>query len=225
MTRLRNLLAASAVLAAGALAPAMAEAAVRGFATGDVNLRAGPGTNYPVVTTLEAGDRVTIFGCVRGYSWCDVNWRGFRGWVSARYLDSYFDDRRVRLPSYAARIDIPIITFTLGDYFDRYYRDRPWYRDWRDARRDEREFRRERRDFVRDRADFRDEREELREEIDEADSRAERRAARRELRELREEFQDRRDEFRDEREEYREGRFDRDDRDRRRRDRDERYFR
>ena len=104
MTRFRNLIAASAVVAAGALVPAAAQAAVAGFATGNVNLRAGPSTQYPVVTTIRAGDRLTIFGCVRGYSWCDVNWRGNRGWVSSSYLDSFFDNRRVRVPGYAARM-------------------------------------------------------------------------------------------------------------------------
>jgi uncharacterized protein YraI len=249
MLKLRNIVAASAVVAAGALAPAIAQAAVPGFATGNVNLRAGPSTDYPVVTTLRAGDRLTIFGCVRGYSWCDVNWRGNRGWVSATYLEATYAQRRVRLPAYAARIEVPIISFTVGDYFDRNYRDRPWYRDWRQARRDgprfdldrdegdyrpRPDFDRDGRDFDRDRRGPRDEargRGPGRDDGDRRD-RAERRDEiqdqRDELRDRREALREQRDELREDRDELRDNRADarrERERDRRRDDRDERFVR
>ena len=126
--------------------------AAAGYVTADVNLRAGPSTGYPVVVTLPAGDDVEIFGCLSGYSWCDIDWNGYRGWVSSLYLESIYEDRRVEI-IYAAP---PIISFTFYDYWDTYYRGRPFYRyrdryyddyyDRRDRRRDRREVRQDRRD-------------------------------------------------------------------------------
>ncbi|NMA97934.1 MAG: SH3 domain-containing protein [Phyllobacteriaceae bacterium] len=64
-------------------AAAMAAPAV---ATGNVNVRSGPGTGYSVIDTLRRGERVDVQQC-RG-SWCYVEKRGADGWVSANYLAS-----------------------------------------------------------------------------------------------------------------------------------------
>jgi len=115
-------------------APAVAEAA-NAYTTGNVNSRAGPSVNFPRVTTLPAGVTVTIYGCVSDLGWCDTSWRGQRGWVSSRYLEYLYDDRRVLVQDYGRRIGVPIISFQFGNYWDRYYSDRPWYRDrprWRE---------------------------------------------------------------------------------------------
>lgn len=73
-------------LAAGLfLASAGAAAAAPAVVTGDLNLRAGPGTNYAVVNTMPAGASVNVLGC-RG-SWCRVAWGGTRGFASRSYLD------------------------------------------------------------------------------------------------------------------------------------------
>jgi uncharacterized protein YraI len=162
--------------------------AASGFVTGNVNLRAGPSTDYPVVVTLVAGEGLEIFGCLSGYSWCDVDWNGYRGWVSSNYLQTVYQSRRVRL------VEAPpaIISFSFGTYWDDYYRGRPFYRDRdrydrRDIRRDRREDRRERREDRREaRQDDRQERriERLREDRRELrqELRQERRADRREER-------------------------------------------
>jgi uncharacterized protein YraI len=50
--------------------------------TANVNLRAGAGTNYAVVGTVEAGRTLDIGQCQNG--WCSV---GSGGWVFASYLD------------------------------------------------------------------------------------------------------------------------------------------
>eukprot|EP01037_Dinobryon_pediforme_P038869 gene38869-47147_t len=61
-------LAAAAFMAAGTLAAEAAD----GFARSSGVLRAGPGTDYPVVDDVSRGDDLEIFGCTSGYSWCDV---------------------------------------------------------------------------------------------------------------------------------------------------------
>jgi uncharacterized protein YraI len=50
----------------------------------DLNLRAGPGTNYPVIDAMPAGAQVNIRTC--SGSWCRVSFRGETGWASANYL-------------------------------------------------------------------------------------------------------------------------------------------
>jgi uncharacterized protein YraI len=135
--------------------------------TADLNMRAGPSTNFPVVDVIPESAPVDVHGCVKGYSWCDVSAQGSRGWVSANYLSYASGGSYVPLLSYTEEIDIPIITFSVGSYWDSYYRDRPWYgrrgiwrdrwRDnWRDIRRDERADRR--RDRREDRAERRENR-------------------------------------------------------------------
>lgn len=128
---MRNWIVAAVAALGALLAPAAAEAA-NGYTTGNVNMRAGPGVQYPRILVLPAGAPVTIYGCLQGYSWCDVAAYHERGWVSSRYLDSFYDDRRVYVP-YQPRVRLPIISFEFG-YWDRWYSNRPWYRDrrWRD---------------------------------------------------------------------------------------------
>jgi uncharacterized protein YraI len=56
-----------------------------GVATGNVNVRTGPGTGYAKVGTLAAGEYVDVKQC-QG-SWCFVDRNsGTDGWVSANYL-------------------------------------------------------------------------------------------------------------------------------------------
>lgn len=78
---LTSALATLAVLASTAMA-----AAAPAVATGNVNVRSGPGTGYAVIDTLRRGEQVDVQQC-RG-SWCYVEKRGADGWVSANYLSS-----------------------------------------------------------------------------------------------------------------------------------------
>lgn len=72
-------------LAALALLATTATAfAAPAFATGNVNVRSGPGTGYARVDTLRRGEQVDVVQC-RG-SWCYIEKRGPDGWVSANYL-------------------------------------------------------------------------------------------------------------------------------------------
>src|SRR5690606_37966979 len=78
------------IMAAGLAALALvattaAASAAPAHATGNVNVRSGPGTGYSVIDTLRRGETVDIQYC-RG-SWCFVDKRGPSGWVSANYLD------------------------------------------------------------------------------------------------------------------------------------------
>lgn len=84
------------------------------YTASNLNMRTGPGTNYPVITTLPRGANVTVFGCTPDYSWCDAAFVDVKGWVSGRYLSygvrgSYYGQPLPRtgvivgVPRYTAR--------------------------------------------------------------------------------------------------------------------------
>jgi len=70
--------AALALTAGSAMADMMATAST------NVNVRAGPGSQYPVIGAIAAGQSIGITGCINGGRWCQVN--GGEGWVSSRFL-------------------------------------------------------------------------------------------------------------------------------------------
>nr|WP_205931901.1 SH3 domain-containing protein [Rhizobium leguminosarum] len=111
------------------LAPAIAEAA-EGYSTANVNMRAGPSTRYPAVAVIPAGSSVEIRGCLSDVNWCDVEFYGGRGWVSGQYVQALYQQRRVYVgPQYYRPLGIPMIRFSVDNYWDRYYRNRDFYRD------------------------------------------------------------------------------------------------
>jgi uncharacterized protein YraI len=128
MSALRNAVVAGLGLGLAVVMPAAAVAA-NGYATTDVNERAGPGTDYPVVALIPGGAPLTIFGCLTEVAWCDVAYAGERGWVQGSYLQALYETQRVAVPAYAPRLGIPIVTFNIVVYWGDYYRHRPFYRE------------------------------------------------------------------------------------------------
>jgi uncharacterized protein YraI len=59
-------------------------AAAPGTARTDLNVRSGPGTNYPVVGALRSGETVDVQGCTG--SWCQVSFSGGSGFANQSYL-------------------------------------------------------------------------------------------------------------------------------------------
>jgi len=74
------------LLAAGAALLLSAGAAVAMPATAqtDLNVRSGPGTQYPSVGSIAGGETVDVADC--SGSWCQVSFSGGSGWASRRYL-------------------------------------------------------------------------------------------------------------------------------------------
>lgn len=171
----KKIIAAAALMGALGLA-GTAAAATGAIATTDVNLRAGPSTSYPAVDVVGSGDTVRVHGCLSNRSWCDVSYRGIRGWMSSNYLAYLRGGRRYTGPEVVGILGAPTIGFAIGSYWDNYYRGRPFYshrdryvryyhggrdydrddfrRDRRDYRHDRRDYRHDRRDDRRDRGDF-----------------------------------------------------------------------
>jgi len=116
-------------LAVLCLAAPLGAYASEGYVVDNVNLRAGPDPSYPLVDQLPSGTEVDVQGCTDGWEWCDVinEGDGSRGWIAGNYIQYQYQDQEVLLPDYGAQIGIPIVAFSIGAYWDRYYRSRPFY--------------------------------------------------------------------------------------------------
>lgn len=122
---MRALLFATILLFSGGFA---AEAfAYNGFASGNVNMRAGPGTNYHRIATIPRGAPIVIHACIGGNRWCDVSYAGVRGWSSGRYLQSGHAHVRPHprvVPRVAPRVVHPPVVYHTRP---RHYRHHGYY--------------------------------------------------------------------------------------------------
>jgi hypothetical protein len=78
-------LTATAVL----LLTGSAFAAIPAAATVDLNMRAGPGTQYSVMHVIAANDAVSVESCATDSKWCMVTHGGAIGWVYSDYLAGF----------------------------------------------------------------------------------------------------------------------------------------
>jgi uncharacterized protein YraI len=129
------------IAAALAAAPIAASAQQPAYALGGAEIYAGPGQDYPLVARLAPGVAVRVQGCLNDYTWCDVTFGGNRGWVYGGALGYAYQSRRVPIVEYGPQLALPVITFSLGNYWDHYYRGRTfyherndWERRWQDNR-------------------------------------------------------------------------------------------
>ena len=107
---LKPMLMALALLAGGGVA-AVAAAEV----TGNVNVRAGPGTGYASVDLLRTGDSVDVDRCTTN-GWCYVHKSGPDGWVSARYLTGDDGPNVVaQRPDIGLQFSVEGFSFSIGD--------------------------------------------------------------------------------------------------------------
>lgn len=142
MKHLCSLAVAAAVLIGAATAASAEEA----YTTNDVSMRAGPGTRCPAVRVIPKDAVVYIHGCLRNWDWCDVSWRRSRGWVFSDHLEGLYGNRQLGFGEWRDYVDLPYVSFGFG-YWDRHYRDRPWYGSWeRWGDRNDRRWREHRRD-------------------------------------------------------------------------------
>jgi uncharacterized protein YraI len=123
-------LAVAGAVAGGLVWSTAAEADV-GTATGSVNMRTGPGTAYPVITTIPAGAEVEVLGCP---TWCQVVYAGREGWASSNYIATDYADYS---PPGVIYEPAPVVRYAYRTPPRAYFRHgRPWWDDrygyWRD---------------------------------------------------------------------------------------------
>lgn len=89
-------------------ASAFAQTAVS--AATDLNVRSGPGPQYPVVGLLGAGESTTLNGCLESSKWCVVATSNGEGWVYSDYLTGDFGGTQVVLTERPADSGVKIVT-------------------------------------------------------------------------------------------------------------------
>jgi len=129
MTRCLKSLAKGLLILGLAATPAMAQEEPNGYPISDVNLRAGPGTEYPVLVTVPTDAPITILGCLEDFAWCDTIFEEQRGWMRSIYLAGYYDGEYYLLSDYAPDLGYQVLTFDRAAYWDAYYQDEPFYND------------------------------------------------------------------------------------------------
>ena len=77
--------------------------------TGHLNVRSGPGFQYPVVGQMQQNVPAAVTGCIQDYSWCSVALGGVTGWASAPYLVTDAGGKPANLQVSGAQLGIPIV--------------------------------------------------------------------------------------------------------------------
>jgi uncharacterized protein YraI len=77
----------------------------------DLNMRAGPGPEYPVVGVINANDSVIVTGCIDGSKWCTVNYGGMIAWSYSDYLAANTGGTQVVLAQRPATL-VPNVVFS-----------------------------------------------------------------------------------------------------------------
>ena len=106
----RKFFVPAAVAIAMAL-PGAAAAEVMASATTDLNIRSGPGPQYPVIGVINSGGQATIAGCMGGSQWCSVNHNGVDGWAYSAYLTSDVSGAPVVIAEHRSDIGLPVVTY------------------------------------------------------------------------------------------------------------------
>ncbi|MDO9411857.1 MAG: DUF1236 domain-containing protein [Pseudolabrys sp.] len=90
----RSSIIIAALMASAALSqPAFAQTAAvatqtLATATTPLNMRSGPGPEYPVIGAIPTNGQATVLGCIEGSQWCQVTYNGAQGWAYSQYMQS-----------------------------------------------------------------------------------------------------------------------------------------
>jgi uncharacterized protein YraI len=107
MMRTNLFISAAAVGLLAASGAAFAQSSVT--ATTDLNVRAGPGPQHPVIDVLGAGESATLNGCLEDSKWCVVAVNGQDGWVYSDYLQGEFGGQQVVITQRPADSGIAVV--------------------------------------------------------------------------------------------------------------------
>ena len=77
----------------------------------DLNMRSGPGPEYPVLAVIGMNDPVVVTGCIDGSKWCAVAYNGVMGWSYSDYLATPLGGAQIVLADRPATLVVPTIAF------------------------------------------------------------------------------------------------------------------
>lgn len=103
-----KLLASVAALVA---LPSMALAQTAVVATTDLNIRSGPGPEYPVIGAIASDDGAVLHGCLEASRWCQVSYGGIEGWAYSDYLIADNAGVEVVVTERPAEMSVPVVTY------------------------------------------------------------------------------------------------------------------
>lgn len=112
MSLKRNLLLAGVILAGSA---GLAQAEMSATTATDIEVRSGPGAEFPTVGVATRGSEATLDGCIEGSRWCRVDVNGMRGWVYAQSLSVEQNGASVVVQDHRDDLGIPTITYEQTD--------------------------------------------------------------------------------------------------------------
>ncbi len=90
--------------------PAMA------MATTPLNIRSGPGPEYPVTGAIPTNGQAAILGCIDGSLWCQISYNGASGWAYSQYMTGA-NARALPPVSYTATTGTTIVRPTYSGEF------------------------------------------------------------------------------------------------------------
>lgn len=80
-------------------------------ATAELNIRSGPGPQYPSVGFIASGDTTIVDGCLQGSKWCQVNYEGVSGWSYSDYLTADLSGQPVVLTERYPDVGLATVTY------------------------------------------------------------------------------------------------------------------
>jgi uncharacterized protein YraI len=108
MSLKRNILLAGVILASSA---GLAQAEMSATTVSDIDVRTGPGNQYPTVGTATRGSEAVLDGCAAGSRWCRIDVNGMRGWVYAQYLSVEQNGGPVIVDKHSEDLGVPVVTY------------------------------------------------------------------------------------------------------------------
>ena len=102
----------AAALVAASVVSSAALAAMQTTALTDLNIRSGPGPEYPVIGLIKAQEPVTMIGCIEGSLWCQITHRGRDGWAYSQYLATQSAGNRVIISERRPDVVVPTVTYS-----------------------------------------------------------------------------------------------------------------
>lgn len=80
-------------------------------ATAELNIRSGPGPQYPSVGFIASGGPTIVDGCLQGSKWCQVNYEGVSGWSYSDYLTADLSGQAVVLTERFPDVGLATVTY------------------------------------------------------------------------------------------------------------------
>lgn len=97
---------AGAALASLSAGPALA---VTAYATVHLNIRTGPGEQFPISGEMRWNTRGEVSGCTADYIWCQISTANGIGWAAAHYLTMDAALGPETLDEHGAQLGVPVV--------------------------------------------------------------------------------------------------------------------